>query len=183
MSSPDNVARTIAIASAAFTALNASISYANYKRVRPRLKLAWIASEFLDGELSVYVHVMNRGQTPISLIGQWTTCLRLLPPRHKLSEFGLKSVLNTVFLKIDPDCAQEVPALSGVYWTLRASLRDESSAAMAFRRATERTRMRLVVGLPNGTSVHVDGGHVTPFMMEYASAPHRQLSFDDLNDQ
>lgn len=181
MLSPDNVARAIAIASAAFTAVNVSISYANYMRVRPRLKLSMIATEFRDGELSVYVHAVNRGQTPISLVGSYSTYIRLLPPRYKWSKVPLKSILRTVFLTIDPDCTTEVPALSGVYWTLRTSLQDDGYAAAAFRRATERTRMRLVVGLPNGTSTHANLGNVHRSMVQYASTPHGQLSFDDLS--
>ncbi|MFE5137951.1 hypothetical protein ACFRDV_09750 [Streptomyces fagopyri] len=68
----DNVARTIAGASAAFTAVSMGISFATYRRGRPRLRVKasfGVVTVVRTGDRSCHlvIRIRNHGQTPVQL--------------------------------------------------------------------------------------------------------------------
>jgi hypothetical protein len=183
MSQPDNVARIIAGASALFTATNMAVSFATYRRKRPRATL--------EARLQ-FVTVLSRqpGSTRVRLDGQW-------PQRPyyelKLSNHG-ESPLRTVDTTVEVSAGgwfrtlvyRLRPSYSHLHWKVdliprrRTNEQDDTPPPVTLdgfaavqweaeadaewqpvehfwcsvrRSAMRRSRVRAVVGLPGGREV------------------------------
>ncbi|MEU6774192.1 hypothetical protein [Streptomyces sp. NPDC046759] len=153
---PDNVARIIAGASAAFTASSMAISYATYRRARPRLKVAddfsLVMQDVPDGvEISCYMEILvrNSGQSAVKLTEVIVELRESLPKRflkHALSQTA--APVHTWHPQLPQGADTDATAFGGVRWRMKLCRSDleilEAGGA----------QLRVGVGLLSGAVVY-----------------------------
>ncbi|MBL1110477.1 hypothetical protein JK361_39050 [Streptomyces sp. 5-8] len=184
---PDNVARIIAGASAAFTASNMAISYAAYRRVGPRLQVeagfVGVEMRWPGGEKTGFllaITVRNSGQTAVKLTHVTMEvrdryCLRLL---KRLAHDPQADVTSCFFPQLPADAAMKVGSLARVRWE---PVHLSSTTLEAFERPG--TLHRFGVGVASGPMVYSRWSRRPKYIPTSQSMgeDNRQLTFDDLD--
>ncbi|MET8031753.1 hypothetical protein [Streptomyces sp. NPDC005345] len=178
----DNVARIIAGTSAAFTASSMAISYATYRRVRPRLKVrggfSYITThEPTESEPSHHmaISVRNHGQTAVRIkqvmveLGDGPVArLRKRIGRHRFS-------YHWWFPRLPEGSAMEAESFGGVRWSVLLDDLDFSSLDSG------KTHLRFAVELSSGVTVHSRWTSKPDWLpAPQGEREPGQLSFDDL---
>ncbi|MDX3025710.1 hypothetical protein [Streptomyces acidiscabies] len=200
------IAIIISVASALFTAINVGISYANYKRVRPRIhveaEFEWDESR---GLLEMGIRIINRGQTPTKVsrevhllflpthlvprklwfLTPWKLLFAKGPHgwgwyvRRVVSEGDpLEFTANDVF-------PTDLPPFGSVEWEHTFRLEELRKEIGEDRFRGE--RLSVLVAVPQFLAVMASSGFrklpPTPTrLMQVVSQPVIQLSFDDLEE-
>jgi hypothetical protein len=205
----DNVARIIAAASAAFTASNMAVSYATYRRKRPKATLSATGGPFTTHHAQsrrpvtfplIHLKLTNSGETPLKVNRVW---VERGPSKRALILHGLSlkrlspiaagSVLEPYDLGnewVNADKVGEPPltfeAFSSARWAATASDHFWGHEEDYLRPLS---RLRVTLDLPGGKTVHSAWFPLTDYL---ASLPCRtceqtnplpgQLSFDELTE-
>ncbi|MCX5260411.1 hypothetical protein OOK27_40770 [Streptomyces canus] len=179
---PDNVARIIAGASAAFTASSMAISYATYHRVRPQLKVKATFGVVMtikpEGDMvspSLTIQVHNHGQTAVSLVRAHVqfrdSYYKLL--RKRLSGGGHSS--QTWLPQLPDGATKDIGPFGGVRWFVRLTGNDV--------KILERGATHIRVGVELASGIAVYGRwHRKPSWLPSSRSlggVDGQLSFDD----
>ncbi|MFG2545694.1 hypothetical protein ACGFOM_24970 [Streptomyces sp. NPDC048594] len=157
----DNVARIIAGASAAFTAVGMVISFATYRRVRPRLRVRasfGVVTVVRTNERSCHLHVRirNHGQTAVQLSKAEVQFRegRMRRMREALSG-RLRSYGHIWYPVLPAEATMEAAAFDGAQWHIELNDADLSTLE------TAGSRVRVGVELSSGI-VAYDGWRRTP---------------------
>ncbi|MFF4355151.1 hypothetical protein [Streptomyces sp. NPDC001530] len=150
---PDNVARIIAGASATFTASSMAISYATYRRVRPRLKVR--AYFTIEVPHHLKVRVRNHGQTAVKVTKvavQFREILykdlyKRLRMRLPIGEYSY-TYKHTWYPRLQEGAAMDIAAFGGAQWDVKLS--DKNLWILA----KSRRYLRVSLELPSGAVVY-----------------------------
>ncbi|MFD8334037.1 hypothetical protein ACFV42_15420 [Streptomyces solisilvae] len=181
----DNVARIIAGASAAFTASSMAISYATYRRVRPRLKVrgsfaSVTVHEPDEGEPSYYltVSVRNHGQTAVKIKQLSVELGDSSIERIRKHLMRRRRSHHYWFPRLPEDCVMEADAFGGVRWSLVLDDLDFSSLDSG------KSHLRMAVELSSGVTIQGRWIRKPDWLPAVRGASgNGQLSFDDLTAQ